>query len=330
MSELTFEALYAKLQDLFNEKDYEAALVLAGEGAERYPEHRMLLDYWRMTMAARLERREDCLGVLRSTLARGQWYGEVLLRKSPSLKYLQGEPDFEALVDRNRELAEVEQQEIYPLYTLRPEGKCQSGRKACPLLVGLHSNGGTVQTSLGFWRPAATAGWLVAAPQSTQAMWRGAYIWDNREIAESETTHHFAALRSSYSVDVQHMVLAGHSLGGEIAIWLALKGGLEVSGFLAIGPGGAWMDDLSEWEPLLHENAALEQLRGYFIVGEKDDTIPQDNVRRLAEMLAEAGVACRLEVVEGVGHDFEAAYEPAVLRALQYINHEDTKNTKNL
>ena len=54
-------------------------------------------------------------------------------------------------------------------------------------------------------------------------------------------------------------------MGGEIAIWLALRGSIEARGFLAIGPGGPYMDNLAEWEPVLrdytHRDLAQPDLR---------------------------------------------------------------------
>lgn len=319
MEERSFEELYGQLQHLYQNGDYATALEIATQALEIYPEQRTALDYWRMTMAARIEDRGQTLLVLRQALERGQWYSELLLRRSPSFKSLQGGPDFEELVRLNQEVAEQDSQKGFPVFTLRPEKRCQRGGPACPLLVGLHTNAGTVTSSLGFWKPAATAGWLVAAPQSSQAIWKDAYVWDDREIAEAEIQKHFATLRQSYTIDPQRVILAGHSMGGEVAIWSALRGAIGARGFLAIGPGGPYMDDLAEWGPLL-KNRAERSLRGYILLGEKDHSIPQENIHQLADQLESAGIACQIETLSGEGHDYSPGYDAAILRALEYLS----------
>jgi predicted esterase len=319
MEERTFEDLYGQLQRLYQGGEYAQALQLATQALEDYPDQRTSLDYWRMTMAARIGDTAQTLWVLAEALERGQWYSELLLRRSPSFKTLQGEPEFEKLVALNQAVAEHSSQTVFPIFTLRPEDRCRRGGPPCPLLLGLHTNAGTVQSSLGFWRPAATAGWLVAAPQSSQAIWKDAYMWDDRETAEVEIQRHYATLRQNYAIDPQRTILAGHSMGGEVAVWLALRGAIETQGFLAVGPGGPYMDDLAEWNPLI-KNPARHGLRGYFIHGEKDSSIPRENIRRLVEKLIAAGIACKLEILPDQGHDYTPVYDDAILRALDFLN----------
>jgi predicted esterase len=318
MEEHSFEELYKELQRRYQKGDYAGALQLATQALEDYPDQRTSLDYWRMTMAARTGDPAQSMKVLKEALERGQWYSELLLRRSPSFKPLQGDPDFELLITLNQEIAEKDSLKNFPIFTLRPEKRCRSGDPACPLLLGLHTNAGTVHSSLGFWRPAALAGWLVAAPQSSQAIWKDAYVWDDREMAESEIQKHFATLQKNYAIDPQRAVLAGHSLGGEVAIWLALRGSIKTPGFLAIGPGGPYIDDLAEWNPLL-KGRPLSGLRGYILCGEKDSLIQLDNIRKLVEKLKHAGLACQLEILPELGHDYAPGYEPAILKALEFL-----------
>jgi dienelactone hydrolase len=324
MNPVPFDQIEKRLQDLYRQKQYAAALELATQSASEFPEQVTYLDYWRMTMAARSGDSALAIQVLQQALEDGCWYSELLLRRSPSLQALQGEPAFERLVALNQEMAEKDHEQVFPLYTLRPEKHCQAGGRPCPLLLALHANAGTVSTSLGFWRPAATAGWLVAAPQSSQAVWKDAYVWDDRQVAEAEIQKNFAMSSERYAIDARRILLAGHSMGGEIAMWLALKGAIPASGFLAIGPGGPYMDNPEEWEPLLRANPggnsiAAGGLRGAIIIGKEDASIPHENIRRLADRLNEQGVSCRLEIVPGVAHDHTPEYDPAILRGLEFI-----------
>jgi predicted esterase len=318
MEPTTFDELYSQLQELYHDEEYLAALDLATQAVERFPAQRTVLDYWRLNLSARTGNPAQALSILQAALDSGCWYSELLLRRSPSLKVLQGTPEFEALLARNQAIAEQDQQTHFPLFTLRPQGKCQSGGPPCPLLVGLHTNGGNVQSSLDFWKPAATNGWLVAAPQSSQAIWKDAYVWDDRQVAEAQVKKHFQTLTERYAVDVKRSILAGHSLGGELAILMTLNGSVKARRFLAIGPAGPFMDDLNEWEPLLHENP-IRSLQGYIITGELDSTISHTNINNLVAIFNQVGLATRLETIPGAAHEYSPAFDEAILRALNFL-----------
>jgi len=314
----SIDDLQADLQQLYYKADYRSALDLATAGRSQFPDHAFRLCYWQMTMAARLGDYGQAIQLLHEIVQNGGWYSETLLRRSPSLQPLQGEDEFEALVLLNREQQEMDQERIFPLLILRSEGQCQSSSSPCPAVLALHANASTAQASIPFWRPAASSGWLVAVPQSSQPMWKDAYIWDDRDFATEEITRHYNTLKTKYAVDRDRVILTGHSMGGEMAIWLALNAALPVRGFLAIGPGGPFVDDLDNWQPLIEASRGTG-LRGYVVVGREDSTIPLNNVRTLVGQLNKAGIACQLEEIPDVGHEFSVEYEASLLRGLKYI-----------
>ena len=321
MEILTFEELQATIQELYRDEEYAGALELATREFERYPEQAHLLYYWRIAMTARLGFINQAIHLLQEVLETGFWYGEVLLRKSPSLQPLQGLPEFEHLLEINRQLQEVDQARSFPLIVLRSEGRCQAGEPPCPLMLALHANGSMAHASVDFWRPAASAGWLVAVPQSSQPMWKDAYVWDDRQVAEEEIKKHYTGLIEKYSIDPQQTTLAGHSMGGEMAIWLSLTGAVPARGFIAIAPGGPLMDEPDSWGQLIRENRNLG-LKGYVIVGEEDDAVGQEEIAILVDMLNEAAIPCELERVPYAGHDFAPEFESSLLRALEFIMQE--------
>jgi len=319
-----FEDLQAQIQSAYQAGDYAAALELAERNTAQFPEQTPLLFYWRVCMHARLEQPSRAIRLLAEVLESGIWYGEVLLRKSPSLKSLQGVEDFERLVALNRELQSAAQAQRYPLIILRAEGNCQEQANPCPLLLGLHSNMSSAQTSLPLWQPAASAGWLVAAPQSSQAMWKDAYGWDDLEVASQEIQHGYATLIRQFAVDQARSVTAGHSMGGEVAIWLALSGTIPAAGFLAVGPGGPNMNQPESWQPWIdqavqRQAGASGALRGCLIAGEADASISIESCHILGKMLNRAGIACQVVTVPGAGHDDYRLYQPEVLRGLAGI-----------
>lgn len=314
----TFKELQTQLQQLYEAEEYSAAVKLITQGFERYPERRPVLDYWRFTLSARAGDLDEALRAIEEAQMNGSWFSELIMRQSPSLKQLQGDKRFEALILRNQEIAEQDQRSVFPFYVLRPEGKCREGKNACPLLIGLHANGGTVQSSIEFWKPIAASGWLVAAVQSSQAWMKGAYIWDDREIAELEIQRDYESLIEHYRINPWQTVLAGHGMGGETAIWLALNKSIDVHLFLAICPHGLTIEAPAEWIELLRESPPVG-MRGYILTGELDETIPQESIKNMVEIFNENGIRTELEIVPGVECDFSPEYEAAILRGLNFL-----------
>lgn len=342
-AELDFDSVQAEIQERYQSGDYAAALELAERHKTRFPDQAALFTYWQICFNARLGKPDRSLRLLRDALRSGLWYAEVLLRKSPSLQPLQGMPEFEDLVLLNRQVQNTDETHHYPLLILRSEEQCSQGSPACPLLLGLHTNAGTVQSSLKFWRPAANAGWLVAAPQSTQAVWKDSYVWDDLETSREQILRHYQAVLNGYSIDTHKSVIAGHSMGGEVAIWLALSGSIPAAGFLAFGPGGPMMDNPDLWHPFIESatgrpaavrpassqagvdpaGSSDAPLRGYLVYGTEDHSIQQQNIHTLANALESAGLLCQVEAVPGAGHDFETKFEAALLRGLAFISPQE-------
>ena len=318
MAESTFEEFQARIQGLYQRQEYTQAYELAEKNAGLFPEQAPVINYWRVCMAVRVDQQAEALQLLSEILASGFWYGETLLRKSPSLQPLQGHPWFEKLVENNREQQEKDQAQLFPLITLRSRGDCQDDEHPCPLLVALHGNGATAQSSVDFWKPAASAGWLIGIPQSSQAMWKDAYVWSDLDVAREEIEQHVALLSRQYAIDAGRTVLAGNSMGGEMAIWLALSGSLEMHGIVAIGAGGPFMDNPEDWRELIAGYSG-QQLRFYLIYGEADQTIHQENILVLADMLQKAGFACEVESMPGVGHEYDPVYIAPFLRGLKFV-----------
>jgi dienelactone hydrolase len=318
MSYTTFGELNNRLQELFQEENFIDALDLTNVSIDRFSDQRTLLEYWRLLLLARLGDFEGALDSLEGALQHECWFSELILRRSPSFQPLLNNPRFDELLHHNQEIAERDQEAQFPFYMLRSQGKCQGSGPPCPLLIGLHTNGGSAASSIEFWTPAASKGWLVAAPQSSQALMKGVYVWDDRQVAEKEIINDFQKIVDHYDINPWKSVIAGHSLGGEIAIWLTIKGVLEINYFLAVGPIGPYIDDLSHWERLLQENIKAG-LRGYVVVGELDDSIRLENLTDMVEIFNRAGLETAMEIVPGLEHDYVPSYDEAILRGLNFL-----------
>jgi pimeloyl-ACP methyl ester carboxylesterase len=312
----TFDALSAHLVTLFQSQQYAEALEVANRETPNFPGDRPWGDYWRMCAAARVGDRPLLYQIAEQALADGLWYGETLWRRTPSFQPLQGQPEFERLVAASHEREVQESPPGDPvLLTRLPDNHSA----ASPLLVALHGNQGSAEATLPFWQAAVAQDWAVALAQSSQAMYRGAFVWDDLERARADVLAHFERLPGQLAYDANRVVLAGHSLGGLVAIRLALQGEVKVRGFVANGPATPFLEAPDELEALLGP-ARERGLRGYFILGSQDNAINADEIHTLAAKLRAAGLACKLEVVYGPAHAYAPAYDPALKRALAFVD----------
>jgi predicted esterase len=312
----TFKSLDGQLTQFFQNKQYAEALDLITREGPRFPADRMLADYWRMCAAARVGNYPLVYQVAEQSIADGLWYGEVMWRQTPSFQPIQGNPDFERIVSASRAVEEQDTPTAEPILLTRlPENHSPTS----PLLIALHGNMLTAAHTLPFWQPAVSQGWALALPQSTQAMYKGAYGWDDLEASQANIQAHFAQLQGQITFDPKRVVLAGHSMGGLVAIQMALTESLNVRGFVANGPAVPFPNSPEQLDALL-PSARERGLRGYFIVGEKDDDISLDEIRGLAGKLESAGIAYNLEIVPDAMHDYSPVYDSALLRALAFVD----------
>lgn len=312
----TYDQLNDRVMGLYQVQDFAGALDLLEREGEAFPEQAPNILYLRSCMAARLGRNEQSLALIRQALDRGIWYGEQVMRRSPSWEPLQGIPEFERLVDECKVLQDREVSGAR-LLVLEPGEGC-SEAQPCPAVVALHGNMMNGETALEGWRPVTSRGWLLASVQSSQAGMSGAFVWDDADVALRDVAEQYSALTAGYSIDRDHVILAGFSLGGETALLAALKGTIPVEGFMLLGPGGQRVDEPESLLPLI-EQASLRGLRGYIFVGENDNLIEHDALHTLAGLLNEHGIPCGLEAVPGIRHEYPADFGPYIDRALAFL-----------
>jgi dienelactone hydrolase len=313
-STFTFREVNEQITMLYQAGDYDGALALATRHIDDFPERRSEMIYWRLCMSARVEEAEKPIRILEQALDEGYWFGETVLRESPSLIPLVDIPAYEQLIARSAAMAAEDLDQSPELIIIPPEGR----KGPLPLLLGLHENVGTSLSARSSWEGLGKEGYLLAFPSSSQpGFWKGGFIWDNRDIAKQEVSEHFASVCDQHEVDLERVVITGHSMGGQLAIWLALSRTIKVRGFIAVGP---YLPDeeIDTWTELI-EAAKASDMRGVIFLGEKDGDIPHEGVYRLAERLNAAGIACRVEMVPGEGHDITPEYQRRFPEALRFV-----------
>ncbi len=320
MTELSFAELSNQIQTHFADGTFSEGLSLASQYVTIYPNELPLINYWRICFAAKMKETAIVYKFLETTLESGCWYSELILRQSPSLKELQGEEEFERLLEISLKMQAADPTNQVPMIVLRAEGACGPDSDGCPTIMFLHSNQDTAHSNIPHWQCLADQGWLVALPQSSVALWADGYVWMDFESSAKEVEERYTRLVQEYRVDTKRLLLAGFSMGAEVALAMALSGRIDVQGFILISPGGQFMDDLTQWEVFI-EQAKDKGLRGVILMGLADVTIPQDNIRTLVKTLNENGIACELKTFPDLEHVYpdKEVFEQFLQEALKYI-----------
>src|SRR5262249_16168181 len=131
-----------------------------------------------------------------------------------------------------------------------------------PLLVGLHGNSQNAHLAANDWCPIVDKGWMLATIQSSQLLTSDAYIWNDLARGTADVQKLYGTLNRE-AIDSERVVLGGFSMGGGLAIHMAVTGALKTRGFIVVGP---YLRDLEPLKPYL-DTAAANGLRGYIVMG---------------------------------------------------------------
>lgn len=329
MSALSKESVQQQIFALYLEKRYADALAMLDREGGHFPEMAQRVYFWRMCFQSLLDRPDDALDTFQGALDEGLWFAEDELRIETDLASLRALPRFKELATISKTRQVAAQAKCGPaLLTLLPPAQAKA-TQPYPLLVALHGNNSNAAKSEAFWRPAIECGWLVALPQSSQLSTQGleaAYRWDNFGISIRETRAHDAGLRRAFDIDPQRTVVGGFSMGGRLAVWLALSQAIPARGLVAVGPylaGGPPDQEaplpypLDAWLPEI-DAAKGRGIRAFLIIGDKDEGCYADTVK-LADMLKARGVPCELKVYRGMAHVFPPDFPQVLVEALGFV-----------
>ncbi|MEK6220832.1 MAG: dienelactone hydrolase family protein, partial [Chloroflexota bacterium] len=200
------------------------------------------------------------------------------------------------------------------------DGACGSTDDACPLLFFLHGNTDNAHANLKHWQDLPNQGWVLAMPQSKNVMWAESYYWTDYQTTVSEVDKHYANLTNQYAIEPDKTIIAGFSMGGEMALGLALSGQIPSKGFILLGPGGPFLDDDSfeDWAPFI-EKAQGRNLRGVILMGDADNTILHDNIHKMAALLNDNGIITQVKTFPDLKHEYPEDFNAVLKESLAFI-----------
>jgi predicted esterase len=278
----------------------------------RFPRQRGITRMLRVEILAELGRVDEAIALFRDTLAQGFRYRSRWFRDA-RFDPLRHHPEFSALIERaDRAYDDAQAAAAATLDVIMPGGKAPA--QGWPLLVALHGNNSDLAETAPWWRPAADVGWVVALPQSSEiALTPGVFLWNDADRALRDLDRHLAQLRRDLPIDDSRVVIAGFSMGGRLALELALSGRVPAAAALAVAP---WLPDPDRLVAVIRDDVAA-RLRTTVIVGQDDDSGYAGSVR-LVDHLRGGGHVSEIVTHDG-GHEYPAAFGPmlnAILRSV--------------
>lgn len=297
----------------YNEETEQAAYDLLTEAAPHFPDHAALIYNWRYCSAGRMNQTDLALQIIQESLDLGFWISPEYLTPDDDLKSLKDLPEFKRLVELNEQMYQAAQAESKPVALILQDPPTTG--QPLPLLLSLHGNAMNAEESAQHWQSAVPLGWYTVILQSSQIVGPNAYVWNDLELGASEIKAHYQDLIASSMLEPGQTVVGGFSKGGEMAIWLALKEIIPLAGFIAVNPGGPYIEDLSTLLPLLENCKSLNRLRAWLVAGENDRNLLK--FKELHEMFCSHGLNCKLIIAPDTGHAFPKDFDQTLAQALQ-------------
>jgi len=303
---LTINELQKQVFDLYNAQRFsEMSDLLTREKASFPVEAQYSYFNWQMCAAALQGKIDQALIYFQEAIDAGCWYGRHALHEDPDLAAMQGNPEFERLTVISEARAAEEQANATPVLKVFPPTDAQP---PYPWLMMLHGNASNLLPEnlnmfLANLQPAADHGYLLALPQSSQMRGKARYIWDDIDWATGEIQKHLAALQADYPIDPAQGVLSGYSMGGGLALYMALSGKLAVKQIVVAAP---WWGNIAELEAAIAAGGA-DHMRVAIIVS-RHDVDCYRVATAVNTALAARGLTGTLLVTDEADHSFPAGF----------------------
>jgi hypothetical protein len=315
--DISFPEFDAAVRHLYANGDYAKIIDLIDQRGQDFPDQRLYLTYWQIGMAARMRNFTFAYHLMDTLSADDHWIDRNLMLQSPSLEGMIELQDYTTRLDRFWELQQREFAQLLPLVSLHQEEACRSG-EACPLLLGLHDDRQIAIQAVPYWRRLAAEGWLVGLPQSSQALWSLAYVWEDRDRAQREVSENLEKLQQSYLIDPRRIISAGHGASGELALWLPLSNGIDVRGMIAVNPHGAHFNTPDNWLRLM-QATPVSGLRAAIIIHLEKGSSPAPELKRTLEIFNIFDLPSKLITLPPEAIPGSEVYETALLDAVDFI-----------
>ena len=181
-----------------------------------------------------------------------------------------------------------------------------------PVIVMLPASNGPAAQMLRYYTPPRDAIVVLSAGIGTPDDYATGAAW-SATIARYERQLHadLDALTARGQVDTDHVVLAGFSMGGDLAWALALRNPERVHGAVVMASRASYRRHAAD-----HAVLADRRMRFFFTIGDVEDRARVNGARAAARLLDSVGAACAYREISG-GH--VRAPQDVFTEALQFV-----------
>jgi dienelactone hydrolase len=294
-----YAAVTDRVGGLYEQQEYVAALAVVDSERGSLPGYLSDLAHLAACLHALAGDPVAALRELRDAAAVGAWWHPRLLLDDDDLDAVRGLPGFDDLVAEARVRSAAAQAAVrdLPPVVRRPSTPHPHG-----LLVVLHGAGQDAADAAARWSAAVDHGFLLAAVDSSQLSTPTYRTWPDQAAAAADIG---AALETLEPADrALPVVAAGFSAGARAALlWSTSGSPVDVAGVVAVSPA-IWPQQTAQ---------VGQQPVGVVLIGSADDLLA--TTQSALELLP--GV--RLEVVEGLAHDYPHDFDGWLQAALDEV-----------
>jgi predicted esterase len=312
MGSLTYTKLLNRTLDLYREGNFAKAYEFISENSWQVQGNPAQILNFRYSLACKLGQTELAMQLFRKAVQeKGYWYSHDYLISDDDLLPLQQFSEFNELVQLCKEREELAKKNTRS--ELKMFDTSDSEGNGC-ILLALHGNEESIYLTEGYWAPCTSHGCRLSLIQSSQIGFSGGYYWNDVEKGAEDLQHQYEALSIPNKVEPDHVLIGGFSAGCQVALYSILNNKVPIKKFIFIAP---WLPDLIDWEPSFKRLESIG-IKGYIICGERDrDCL--DHANALADMMKDHDIACQLQIIEELDHDYPDSFPQDIERALLFL-----------
>jgi dienelactone hydrolase len=255
---------------------------------------------------------QKSMEIWRAGHEKGLFYG--LFPQFDYLKPFLNLPQFQALVDRDRELREQAERAATMRFEMMKPASYSSDRKY-PLFLVLHAGNDSIDHARFYWRSQALhESYLVAYIQSARPMSSKSYGWRvNDADMRAGLRKLYNEIVASYPVDTNRVLIGGMSAGAMMSLDVVLHNVLPATGYIVNCPLVP-----PDFEPAMAERMRQRGVRGVIFTGETD--FGRAALEEKLPAFTKAGLKYRFTVVPGIGHEIPDDFPSRLDAALAEVD----------
>ncbi len=312
---LNFYQLADQIFSSYQNREYDKALQLSLKAHDNFSKHHNLTGHWIAKAYSHKEEKDKALKYLKEWSDEGYWIKPDRLENDTDFNSIKDSKEFRQILEISKNRHEEAQAKASPKYTVfTPDN--YSAFEEYQFLMAIHWRAGTMDEFAKYYKGIVEdKEFILASVQSSQPCGVNQFCWDDYDKAQNEIKNNFLKISNEYRIDNDKVILSGASQGGKLCIGLALKGLIISKGFISVIP---YIPEIDSYIQILgNMKEDTYKTKGFIITGDKD--ISYDNTIKLIQKMKQAGIRCKMEVIEGMGHTVPMDFPKRLKNAVDFI-----------